>query len=269
MSYLDNFHFQITGKDESPKLVFLHGLMGFSSNWRTIAKAFEDQYQILVYDQRGHGRSFHPQSGFRPEDYANDLKLILDELGWEKVTLVGHSMGGRNSMSFTANNMQRVSRLVVEDIGPDGDRANIDRIRSLVNFVPVPFSDRKSARSFFENEFIERFSHNHNVKALASYLHANLMQNEQKQMVWRFSKKAILESVEAGRATDRWQEWASLKLPILLMRGGTSQELSQEVYEKMLEENENARGHLFTGVGHWIHSEQPDEFIKVLGEFLS
>ena len=93
MSYLNNFNYQILGQKANPKLVFLHGLMGFGSNWRTMARHFEERYEILLYDQRGHGRSFQPAE-YRLDDYADDLDKITAELGWTSFILVGHSLGG-------------------------------------------------------------------------------------------------------------------------------------------------------------------------------
>ena len=79
MFSLSNFNYQILGDSSSTnKLVFLHGLMGFASNWKRIARHFESDFEILIYDQRGHGRSFHPAKGFAPEDYAQDLFEILE-----------------------------------------------------------------------------------------------------------------------------------------------------------------------------------------------
>lgn len=119
MGYLENFNYSITGQgNEAPKLVFLHGVMGFGLNWRTITKVFDPYFRCLVYDQRGHGRSFHPESGYAPEDYANDLEQILEELSWNKISLVGHSMGGRNALEFAHRFSARVEKLVIEDIGP-------------------------------------------------------------------------------------------------------------------------------------------------------
>jgi len=85
MSYLDNFNFQLVGKELGPKLVFLHGLMGSGANWRKIVKEFSDQFQVLTFDQRGHGRSFQPENAYSPKDYSEDLLKILKELGWDKI----------------------------------------------------------------------------------------------------------------------------------------------------------------------------------------
>ena len=87
-------------------------------NWRRITPHFEQEYQILIFDQRGHGQSFHPPSGYFPKHYAQDLEDILKELGWNHIYLVGHSLGGRNALAFASKFTHRVGKLVVEDIGP-------------------------------------------------------------------------------------------------------------------------------------------------------
>ena len=110
---IEQFHHQISGNPSGNKLVFLHGLMGSMTNWRRITPAFENDYQILTYDQRGHGRSFHPQHGYKPTDFAGDLKAILDELGWYNIHLVGHSMGGRNALEFAYLFPRRADKLVI------------------------------------------------------------------------------------------------------------------------------------------------------------
>ena len=71
-SYLQNFKYELAGQEGQPKLVFLHGVMGSGANWRKITSLLQDRFQILTFDQRGHGRSFKPKSGYAPEDYAGN-----------------------------------------------------------------------------------------------------------------------------------------------------------------------------------------------------
>lgn len=269
MSFLSQFYYRITGQPEFPKLVFLHGLMGFSSNWQRIIKAFEDRYQILVYDQRGHGRSFKPDFGYSPEDYAQDLKSILDELKWEKINLVGHSMGGRNALSFAFQYPEKVEKLVIEDISPEFSKEAIDRLRSLIHAVPAPFANRDLARNFFEHDFPVVMKARPDALALGQFLYSNLQSEADGKMVWRFSKKGILDSLEAGRARNRWREWETLNVPTLLVRGEKSKDLSPETYKEMLARQTHAKGVEIADSGHWIHFDKPDEFIEVLKNFLN
>lgn len=250
--------------------------MGFALNFRRIAKAFETDYNVLTYDQRGHGRSFHPaedgtQGGFAPEDYANDLKLILDELGWQTITLVGHSMGGRASYSFAAHNPGRVTRLVIEDIGPKtyDSGTGVTFVEQMLDAVPVPFESKKAAREWFTSEFPKIFAKHSKRLELAEYLYANIMENDKGQAVWRFSKHGVRQSVLEGRTHERWSDIEALTMPTLVMRGEKSGDLPKDAFEKMLAMNPNIQGVEITGSGHWIHSDKPDLFIDVLRRFFN
>lgn len=262
MDFLNQFHYQINGKNSGlPKLVFLHGLMGFGANWRRIVSQLEDSFEILTFDQRGHGRSFKPDSGYAPEDYARDLEKILNELGWEKIHLVGHSMGGRNALAFASHFPQRVISLVIEDISPESHPGDVERYEKLLNRVPTPFQTKKDAKDFLLNDFGDPI--------LGNYFYSNLVENDTGLVDWRFSKSGILDSVRLGRTVDRWESWRSLQMPTLLVRGENSKDLSAETYEKMLKENPRVKGAVIKDSGHWVHFDQPEAFIEVLREFFS
>jgi pimeloyl-ACP methyl ester carboxylesterase len=253
---------------ELPKLVFLHGVMGYAANWRRIARAFESRCQVLVYDQRGHGRSFHPESGYEADDYASDLLELLDALEWSKVNLVGHSMGGRVALKFSSIHPDRVTRLVIEDIGPSMLQAGSSLVLRMLDAVPVPFSDKRTAKHWFDTEFLELFKAERKKEDLAAYLYANLVENDAKQAVWRFSEQGVRESVRGGRTHELWQEVRLLAMPTLLIRGELSKDLPRDVYERVLRENPRISGVEIAGAGHWVHSEKPEEFIAQLEAFL-
>ena len=269
MSYLDHFHYQILGTQGKPRLVFLHGLMGAGANWRKITHFLKDDYEILIYDQRGHGRSFHPQEAlYRPQDYADDLLQILQALGWEQIHLVGHSMGGRNAMNFAFRFPERVNKLVIEDIGPSKNTDAIAKNEHLLSLVPVPFKNKLEAREFFRGEFQRRHGKGALSDVLAMYFYTNIAENDQGEASWRFSLEGVKQSVVEGRQQERWEEWENLRGPVLLVRGENSEELLEPEYEKMLSSNSNVEGVVISQAGHWVHSDQPQKFGEVLRTFL-
>ncbi len=277
MSYLDDhFNFEISGEitretnegDTAPKLVFLHGLMGSLSNWRSLVKHFSESYQVLTYDQRGHGRSFKPESGYAPSDFADDLHQIINDLGWDKINLVGHSMGARNALQFAALYPERVQSLVMEDMGPESVDKSVDRITGLITSVPTPFKNKQQAKDFFAGPFLEIHKENKQVATLAKFFYSNLDQAEGGSIDWRFSKEGILKTMEEGRGVDRWAEFTALSMPTMVMRGEYSNDLSREVFDKMQSVNRKAKAIEVKGVGHWIHFEKPKEFTQLLKTFL-
>jgi pimeloyl-ACP methyl ester carboxylesterase len=267
--YLDNFHYQLTGNPHGHKLVFLHGLMGSAANWRRITPAFEDQFHILTFDQRGHGRSFHPENGYHPRDYAQDLLHILDDLGWNSSCLVGHSMGGRNALEFAAHFSQRVKALVLEDIGPDASSLAVNRIDRLLEQVPTPFASRTEAKDFFEHRYPEKISFYPQPQVVSRFFLSNIEQKPDGTHDWRFAKNAILQSMREGRNEDRWDQFRNLKMPVLVVRGANSQDLPKAVFERMLQVLPSAKGAVVPDAGHWVHFDQPEAFIRIVKEFLT
>ncbi|KYG70474.1 hydrolase [Bdellovibrio bacteriovorus] len=268
MSYLNNFYHHIYGPENGRRWVFVHGLMGYGQNWRKIISGIEGTERCLAYDQRGHGRSFQPESGYAPEDYADDLKMIVDELGWEKFILVGHSMGGRNVLNFATRFPDYVERLVIEDIGPEGNPKAHEYYEYLLNLVPAPFANREQAKEYFFGEFIKTAKTRENVQVMANYFYANMEEKPNGLVDWRFSKQGIIDSVRLGRGEGRWNEIEALEVPTLLVRGAQSQELSHENYQKMLASNRLIKGVEIPNAGHWVHSDQPQAFSEALRLFV-
>jgi pimeloyl-ACP methyl ester carboxylesterase len=267
MAYIDNFYYQVYGPNGSKKLVFLHGLLGSGSNWRPVIGAFQDRFQILSFDQRGHGRSFHPPSGYAPEDYAMDLVRILDDLGWDRVDLVGHSMGGRNAMAVAALYPDRVDRLVIEDIGIRPRPAAAERVARWISMVPVPFADRAAAKNYFYGDFVAALKEQPSAMILAQFFFTNIA-TDSGVADWRFFKEGILESLAQGRDVDRTDQWRRITAPVLLVRGERSEDLTHEEWSEMLRLNPGAQGVEIPDAGHWVHFDQTERFVEALGAFL-
>ncbi|MCB0414979.1 MAG: alpha/beta hydrolase [Bdellovibrionales bacterium] len=266
MNFLHNFNYKIIGEDHLPKLVFLHGIMGSGNNWLKVTPSFKD-FQVLIFDQRGHGRSFKPISGYSPEDFSQDLALILEELKWDKIYLVGHSMGGRNALAFAQNNAQHLSGLVIEDIGPGPKEWSNSKIKTFLDTIPAPFKSKETAKSYFENEFLEEFKSNPQVKALSQYFYMNIESKEGEIADWRFSKSGILEALEKGRNSNFWPLLKKLP-PTLWVRGEFSEDLSRETLNKIKEFNSEIEVVEVLQAGHWVHSDNTQGFVDVLRKFL-
>ncbi len=77
-----------------PPLVLLHGLMANGACWSPLARALEDRFDVVMPDARGHGGSSAPLYGYRYEDHARDVLVLIRRLGLDAPVLLGHSMGG-------------------------------------------------------------------------------------------------------------------------------------------------------------------------------
>ena len=100
-----------------PALIFLHGVLMSHAVWKNQIEAFSDEYRVLAPDLRGFGQS--PASGVATfEDYAGDIRALIEARQLSDVTLVGWSMGGAIAQVFSALHGQLLRRLVLVGTTP-------------------------------------------------------------------------------------------------------------------------------------------------------
>lgn len=96
-----------------PTLLFIHGLSGSLSAWYPYEQLFEQQYNLITFDLRGHGLSAHPpRSGYRMEEFVEDTRALLAHLGVERATIVSHSLGTLVAMEYIRTHIARVERAI-------------------------------------------------------------------------------------------------------------------------------------------------------------
>lgn len=269
MSVLEDLFYREYGREqeEAPTVVFIHGLLGWGLNWSPIIKHFEKDFHILTYDQRGHGRSFHPSS-YQVEDYAQDLYGLLKAKGIKKAHIVGHSLGGRVAQCFAVKHPGHTLSLVIEDMGPNPEPETTESTRKMIEKVPVPFASKEDMDQYFEEEFSSKTASSEKQKnVMAQFLKANLQRQKDGEISWRFSLQGVMESLEDG-LTPRWTEFKCLQVPTLILRGAESEHLTQQTLELMLECLPAAQGQSVEGSGHWIHYQKPKEFSSHVLQFL-
>ena len=124
-------HYLEWGTNDKPAMVLLHGFLGHGHAWDDFAHAFSRDYHILAVDQRGHGLSGWAKGGtYGLEDHFSDLSWIIDLLELDNIILIGHSMGGRNALFFTACLPEKVGRLIIIDSRPAASQRSIQALMS-------------------------------------------------------------------------------------------------------------------------------------------
>lgn len=107
-------HVRVYGDPAAKPIVFSHGWTCSADYWIPQINAFAENYQVIVYDQRGHGRSDVGSRPLGPDVLADDLADVLAATVSEdnKAVLVGHSMGGMSVMAWAGRYPDQVDRLV-------------------------------------------------------------------------------------------------------------------------------------------------------------
>lgn len=103
-------HVQEWGDPGSPLLVLLHGLASSSHMFDLIAPALGDYFHVVAPDQRGHGLSDKPDTGYDFETISRDLDQLLNAYGVQQAILFGHSWGAYTTLDYAATRPDRVTR---------------------------------------------------------------------------------------------------------------------------------------------------------------
>ncbi len=114
------FHYLEWGHPDAPPIVLLHGGHQSAHSWDLVSLHLAQNHRVLALDQRGHGDSeWSRDVNYSNHTMALDAGAFMDAMSLERPILMGHSMGGRNSLLLTKENPSRLRALVVVDIGPE------------------------------------------------------------------------------------------------------------------------------------------------------
>lgn len=106
-----DIHYQRTGGDK-PSLIALHGLIGSGACLSPLARALEADFDVILPDARGHGRSSAPEKGYLYSDLAGDVVGLIQQLKLKAPILAGHSMGGMMAAAV-ASQLATAARAVI------------------------------------------------------------------------------------------------------------------------------------------------------------
>ncbi|WP_152362712.1 alpha/beta fold hydrolase [Microlunatus speluncae] len=110
-------HVREHGDPAAPAAILLHGIGGDHTTWDRVAEHLADRFRVIAVDQRGHGASDRADTySFRL--LAEDVWHLADALGLDRVTLIGHSMGGLAALVAAQLRPDRIDALVVEEAPP-------------------------------------------------------------------------------------------------------------------------------------------------------
>ncbi len=250
-------HSRILG--EGTPLLILHGLFGQSDNWQTLGKKFAEQFEVHLIDQRNHGHSFH-SDGFNYELMADDLQKYMDEKKINKAYLLGHSMGGKTAMLFAAHHPERVEKLVVVDIAPKAYAPHHQQI--LQGLHAIDFQMVQSRK-----EADEAMAYHIPIMSVRQFLLKNLYWVDKEQLGWRFNLPVISKHIEeVGKPLP---EPAFANIPSLFIHGALSDYIKEGDEEKIQSHFPQAELVEIANAGHWIHAENPKDFMLETLRFLN
>ncbi len=241
---------------EGNPLIILHGLFGMLDNWQALANRFSENFEVILVDQRNHGRSPH-HAVHTYEAMSDDLEELIHELDLEDPILLGHSMGGKTVMMFAQRFPEISSKIIVADIAPRAYEIHHDLIVKGLKSVPVGKLGKRTDAAPYLREYIGE-------EGVIQFLMKSLYWKEPKNLQFRFNLEALSASLsEIGEAIYRGPYNGSA----LFIDGEKSNYVSQEDREDIALYFPNASFKTIPNAGHWLHAEQPELFYQAIMEF--
>jgi len=249
------------GRPGRPALCFLHGGSAHSHWFDAIVPEFVDRFHIISLDQRGHGESdWAPDARYGTEHFASDLVGVMDHLGWERMVLVGHSMGGHNSIGFSAWHPDRVRALCVVDSRPALPAERLQAMHRQGHRGPRRHETLDLALRSFRLLPAETLA----APDLLEHLGRQGIAEREGRFLYRFDPQC-----NGGRKpVDGWKLLPQIKAPTLLVRGELSPIMPKEMAERMAAAIPNATLVTMLGVYHHLVLDAPDAFSHILDDFL-
>ncbi len=259
-------HYLEWGSGNKPTMVLLHGFRGHGHSWDSVSEPMSAEYRVLALDQRGRAFSDWAKDGnYTTAALVADLLGLCDGLKLESFVLVGHSMGGRNSMAFAGRHPRLVKKLVVVDISPATYHPDMGRVAGEIQNVPEEFNT-------FEDVF--RHLRKENPLPPEDVLRRRIKYQTKElpngKIGWRYDI-AIRESMRKGARPpqdDLWEDWRRVACPILIVRGKQMDTITLEMAEKMLAANSHAQLVEVPRAHHMVFEENPDGFLTAVRDWL-
>jgi pimeloyl-ACP methyl ester carboxylesterase len=248
----------------APGLCLLHGGSAHGHWFDRVAPAFVDRYHVIALDQRGHGESDWPSPpAYATEDFVSDLVGLMDALGWARMTVVGHSMGGANSMGLAAWHPDRVERLVIVDsrptIPPERLGAMHERGARALRTPrrhPTVESAVASFRLLPRETVADPVLLDHVARAGIA------------ERAGGFSYRFDPAANGARKPRDMWPELPKITAPTLIVRAALSPVLTADMAAAMLRLIPDSRVVDVADAYHHVTLDRPEAFVTAVSGFL-
>lgn len=244
-------------KGEGKPIVLIHGFAGSKLYWEKVLLGLSEYNRVIAIDLPGHGKSTMGVEKYSIEDMADLIKGLQNQLGLEKVTMFGHSLGGYITLAFAEKFPQYLNgfSLVHSTANPDSDEAKAGReanakkvleegLDSFINGLSQKlFSPANSEVNAQDIQTTVKIGMSTSVQGVVSALLA---------MRDRPNRNYVLEETE---------------LPVLLIAGEQDQIIPPD--KTFTVNKPNIQQSMIKGAGHMSMFEQPAELVRAMGNFLA
>lgn len=257
------------GRRDAPVLLCVHGLTRNGRDFDAVAERLADRYRVICPDMLGRGtsdRAADPALYAVPQ-YVADCITLIARLDVEELTWLGTSMGGIIGMAVAALPGNPVRRLILNDIGPEVGQTGLGRIGGDIGDDPT-FSSFEEGERVLRSRMSEFGPH---TDEQFRYLSRHYVVRRDGRWTFHYDPAiATTFRAAAGQpAVPLWFLYEAIRCPVGVIRGGTSDILSEATANEMARRGPKARVEVVPGVGHapsLIPADQIDLVERLLAD---
>lgn len=267
--------FRIAG--EGPALLLLHGIGDNSATWYEVIPHLAKNHRVIAPDLLGHGRSDKPRADYSVAAYANGMRDLLTALGIDRVTVVGHSLGGGVAMQFAYQYPQMVERLILvsaggvtKDVHPLLRMASVPVLNEAMKLLRLPgvmpgLRTAGNLLSQLNGSPLRPGGLFHDTPDLVRILgdlpdptaHAAYLRTLRAVVDWRGQVVTMLDRC-----------YMTENMPVQIIWGDQDVVIPVEHAHLAHAAMPSSRLHIFRGSGHFPFRDQPVRFLEVVESFL-
>ena len=256
---------------EGPVILLIHGMAGSSETWETTIERLAEHATVIAPDLPGHGGSDKPRGDYSLGALANSLRDLLVVLGHERVTIVGHSLGGGVALQFAYQFPDRCERLVLVSAGGLGKE-----VHGLLRALSAPGAEYVLALATapaFLNVAAAVTGLLGNVGLRTAPAFAEIMRSyrglgdAETRVAFFHTLRAVIDLAgQRVSASDRL--YLASDLPTLIVWGDRDPFIPMAHGRAASEAIAGSSLEIFEGSGHFPHRDDPDRFAALLTEFM-
>ena len=256
------------GSAAGAPLLCLSGITRNSADFAALAEAHANERRIVCLDFRGRGESDRAGDWqtYTPETYVNDIRHLIVAAGLHRFVLVGTSMGGFLSMGLGAVVPAAIAGVVLNDVGPKIEAA---ATAAIVDYVGTdrPVADWPAAVAAIKERFtgFEAWDD----ETFEDTARATYREGDDGRLHFNWDVNLVQPiRRSSGVRQDLWAMFRSLHhVPVLAIRGGNSELLTDAGLQAMLDDHPDITGVTVPGVGHAPRLHEP-EAARAISAFL-
>src|SRR3954447_8068480 len=254
-----------------PALLLLHGIANSSDTWARVAPLLSDRFTVIAPDLLGHGESAAPRGDYSLGAHASGARDVATALGHDRVTVVGHSLGGGIAMQFAYQFPERTERLVLVSSGGLGrDVHFLLRAATLPAsewVLPVLAANRVINTGASLGGLLRRFGMRAGPDIEEMWRSFSSLGDHQARNAFIHSLRGVVEpGGQRVNATDRL--YLAERVPMMLMWGARDRIIPVRHGEEAHEMIPGSRFEVFPDAGHFPHRDEPRRFVNTLSDFI-